>query len=81
MRIKIILFIFIIVVLAVVILIWQQKGAEPTEDVSVEKDATLGESIYEKVIVPENVVKELPQTNPFEAETNPFKGGYKNPFE
>lgn len=28
-----------------------------------------------------NPVENLPKTNPFEAETNPFEGAYKNPFE
>lgn len=28
-----------------------------------------------------NPVENLPETNPFKAETNPFSDGYKNPFE
>ncbi|MBI2010812.1 MAG: hypothetical protein HYS89_01070 [Candidatus Colwellbacteria bacterium] len=59
-----------------------RKVEESTPAVTEEEDeasATLGAEIFEKS---ENPIKdEVPETNPFEAETNPFEGAYQNPFE
>jgi len=40
------------------------------------------ETVQDKIAEQADIkpVKNLPEPNPFEAETNPFSGGYKNPF-
>lgn len=57
---------------------WKKRAAEP-------KEAGIGAKIFEDA---QNPLKgELPETNPFAAETNPFdstnpfKAEYKNPFK
>ena len=63
--------VFVIVLAAAGIWYWQQRQPEtPIE--------TIGAELFEKA---QNPLKdELPQTNPFKAETNPFKNTETNPF-
>lgn len=42
------------------------------------ENQSLGAEIYSGV---QNPGEKLPETNPFEKETNPLKGVYTNPFE
>lgn len=49
------------------------------EKVVAPEEPTLGEKMGTQLEL--NPVENLPETNPFEAETNPFKNGYKNPFK
>lgn len=47
-----------------------------------EQAAETQKTLQEKIAKPAeiNPIQNLPQSNPFEAKTNPFKDGYKNPF-
>lgn len=73
------LLIIIIVIAALIIggvFIYQkyyQKAPLPKEE-----PATLGEQIYEQV---QNPIEKLPETNPYEAKTNPFEEAKTNPFK
>lgn len=63
----------------------KQEAVSPVQQVE-EKPQGLGGEIYEQV---QNPAEDIPETNPFgtetnpfeAAETNPFEEGYKNPFE
>ena len=60
-----------IVLIAAGVWYWQRRSAEAPAD-------TIGAELFEKA---QNPLKdELPQTNPFKAETNPFKNTETNPF-
>lgn len=51
---------------------WQRRAVSP------EIPETIGAELFEKS---QNPLKdELPETNPFRAETNPFKNAETNPF-
>ena len=43
-----------------------------------KEEKTVQDKIAEQADI--NPIENLPEANPFEANTNPFKGGYKNPF-
>ncbi len=64
------IFLFIVIALAVLVagvavfLQLQQKKATQAQ----------GGSLYV------NPAQEIPNTNPFQTKTNPYQGGYKNPF-
>lgn len=47
-----------------------------------EQAAETQKMLQEKISKPAeiNPIQNLPQSNPFEVKTNPFKDGYKNPF-
>lgn len=54
---------------------WQRRQPAPPAETPVE---AIGGELFEKA---QNPLKdELPQTNPFKAETNPFKNTETNPF-
>lgn len=54
---------------------WQRRQPAPPAETPVE---AIGGDLFEKA---QNPLKdELPQTNPFKAETNPFKNTETNPF-
>ncbi|MDP3727061.1 MAG: hypothetical protein Q8R35_00290 [bacterium] len=60
-----------IVLIAAGVWYWQRRSAEAPA-------GTIGAELFEKA---QNPLKdELPQTNPFKAETNPFKNTETNPF-
>lgn len=77
----------IIAITAIIILVligawlWQKnrKSAILPSETLEQKPAGLGGQLYESVNNP--VENKVPETNPFNAETNPLKGVYKNPFE
>lgn len=58
----------------------QRQPQEVQRSVSEEQpqEQGLGGDLYDQV---QNPVAEVPQTNPFEAETNPFQQAKTNPFE
>lgn len=70
-----------LVLVAAGIWYWQSRRTEP------EPGPTIGSEIFEKAQDP--LKDELPETNPFRAETNPFEktevnpfvGTYENPFD
>lgn len=54
---------------------WQRQPLAPPPETPAQ---TIGSELFEKA---QNPLKgELPQTNPFKAETNPFKNAETNPF-
>ena len=75
--------IYIILALIVIagLAVWlsQKKSAVPAFTGAPENEAGLGGDIYNQVS--QNPAENLPETNPFKAEINPFTGAYKNPFE
>lgn len=77
--------IIIIATIIVLILIgawWWQKDKKSSilpVNVPEQGSAGLGGQLYESVNNP--VENKVPETNPFNTETNPLKGVYKNPFE
>jgi flagellar basal body-associated protein FliL len=77
-NIKIVLIIIIIVAIIIGVYYYgffykKDKWSKVEEIVEIQKKVTKPVEL--------NPVENLPNTNPFEAETNPFKEGYKNPFE
>lgn len=78
-------FIIAVVVTAVLVLVgvWWWQNSKKLEVISPQteeqKPAGLGGQLYESVNNP--VENKVPETNPFNTETNPLKGVYKNPFE
>ena len=76
---KIIISIIVIIVVAVVAvaLITQKKEAGSETEIGEE---TFGGSLYQQ-IEKQKEATEMPETNPFKAETNPLKGVKTNPFE
>jgi len=72
--IRLVIIIVTIVVIAAVVIYVLQKGEEPAEEKG------LGGSLYEQ-IEKQKEAAEMPETNPFKAETNPLKGVKTNPFE
>jgi len=66
--------IFAVVVILVVII----GGYYLYKTYSAPQEENIQEQIAEQTDI--NPIENLPETNPFEAETNPFSGGYKNPF-
>lgn len=61
-----------------------QKTVEPQLMVPEKTEPIILPSVAPPPVVPDavvNPVQELKKTNPFEAETNPIEGAYKNPFE
>ena len=67
--------VLVIALVAAGIWYWQRGQAVPPADMPVK---TTGAELFEKA---QNPLKdELPQTNPFKAETNPFKNTETNPF-
>ena len=63
--------VIVIALIAAGIWYWQRRPAEAPA-------GTIGAELFEKA---QNPLKdELPQTNPFKAETNPFKNTESNPF-
>ena len=78
-------FILAVVVVAVVAAAWLWyagyvkvpfAGAPPQAP---EAEVGFGGSIYNEVAA-SNPAADLPQTNPFKADVNPFTNAYKNPF-
>lgn len=55
----------------------EEKIEKKTEQAA-ETQKTLQEKIAKPAEI--NPIQNLPQSNPFETKTNPFKDGYKNPF-
>ena len=62
----------------------EEVAGDTTEPISQIEEESLGEELYEGV---QNPGEQIPETNlfekevnPLEAETNPFSGGYQNPF-
>lgn len=84
-----IIIVIVVIILTAVFFIWQKyyKNQAPSQllPATKEEPQTLGSKISEQI---ENPAEKLPQTNPYqtqtnpfeEAETNPFKEIYKNPF-
>lgn len=72
----------IIIIFAAGFFAWQKYyKAEPAptpSPVATEKLQTLGGEISKQV---QNPAEKLPQTNPYEAKTNPFEETKTNPFE
>jgi hypothetical protein len=76
----------IVALFAVGYFVWKKYYRKPDiEPIKQEESKTLGGQIYDQV---ENPAQKLPETNPFQANTNPFdeiktnpyKEVYKNPF-
>jgi len=55
----------------------KNKTAEITEDIESKIDASLGAQLYD---ISGNPAQDLPETNPFVAQTNPFSDIKTNPF-
>lgn len=85
----------IIAIIAVVVIIltaagyfiWKKYKAQPAAPAAPKiEESGLGSQLYEEIKSP---TENIPETNPFEAKTNPFeeaktnpfKDIYKNPFE
>ena len=67
--------VLVIALVAAGIWYWQRGQAVPPAETPVK---AIGAELFEKA---QNPLKdELPQTNPFKAETNPFKNTETNPF-
>lgn len=61
-------------------LIWKNSQKQQLSTAETQQDSqSLGAQISEKVINP--LEEKLPETNPYQAETNPVKIVYPNPFE
>ncbi len=71
---RLLIIIITIVVITAVVVYIVQKGEEPAEEEG------LGSSLY-KQIEGQKEAMEIPETNPFKAETNPLQGVKTNPFE
>ena len=69
----------IVVVILVLVLIVVLKLTPVVEVAEVEESGGLGSEISGQI--QQNPVEDIPQTNPFEAETNPFGETQANPFE
>ena len=62
------------------------RETSPQQEVPGSRAKSFGEKVYDQV---QNPAANIPDTNPFEvqtnpfeeAQTNPFKDAYKNPFE
>lgn len=78
-RTVIIVVVIIIVLMAAGFLLWRYKFAKrtvsPSQAIPTISPVDVGKDISNKIVNPS-----LPQTNPFGAQTNPFKNVYKNPF-
>lgn len=81
-KITIIVIAIIIAIATIGFFVWQKYyKAEPAptpSPVATEKPQTLGGEISEQV---QNPAEKLPETNPYEAKTNPFEEAKTNPFE
>lgn len=67
--------ILVVALIAAGIWYWQRRRPAPPAEVPAQ---SIGAELFEKA---QNPLKgELPETNPFQAETNPFKNTETNPF-
>lgn len=71
--------ILIIIIIAIIIGIYFGFFYKKNEWKNVEEITQIQEKVTKQVEI--KPVENLPNANPFEAETNPFEDGYKNPFE
>lgn len=53
-------------------------GPSPSPTPQATQPGGLGSEIYQEV---EEPAEKVPQTNPFDAQVNPYEDAYKNPFE
>ncbi len=74
---KIVLTVIVIALVVCAFWFWG-RGGVPTSAPSGAKGSGLGSDLYNKAAP--NPAQNLPETNPFKAETNPFKGAQTNPF-
>lgn len=83
-KIKNIIIVLVFVVIVVVLFFVLGKNTDiqnnqvTQEEKKIIQENTLGGTIYDAL--PQNPVEKIPETNPFKAEVNPFKGAYTNPF-
>ena len=69
----------VIIVLAVGIYYWRYRvWPNETKTMTTQVPATLGEDIAGKVVTPAD---KIPNTNPYQANTNPFENTNTNPFK
>ncbi len=88
---KKIIIIAVIVVVAAAAIYWlviKQLSTTPPFDQKAEESAAPTESFESSGVggqffeqVQQNPAQKMPETNPFQAEINPYKGAYNNPFE